>query len=273
MNVSNSTQAYLEPPIPYGETYWIISETFLIFVTLVDLYFFKSIICYLWKLRKKKNRGQLRVLLGLGLSAVVMAMGRFAANQAVAFLGWQTDELCFNSFAVSVVFYSSSISPVYIFLWMRQHSFYTSKQMPTLNNNKIKCLSYACLSLLVVGWIVLTVVYLLPEVTGWEYAATQDGCKDKNDEQDFELLPILVNLFGGMGQLSLLGLLLYPLLKVKSNNKRMSVRKSSRNQQTKKKGKLHQVEDTSRRLDPNFSKLNFNNYCNIRKTERIFEYS
>jgi len=240
MNASISTLAsYLEPPVPYNEEYWIISQAILVLVTLIDMYLFKAIVVYLWKLKKKKNREQLRVLLGISLLAVIMAMGRFASNQAVAFLGWQTDELCFTSFAVSVVFYSASISPVYIFLWMRQHSFYSNKQMKSLYNRKIACASYFCLFLLVVGWIVLTVIYLLPEVTGWDYGATQDGCKDKNDEQDFELLPILVNLVGGFGQLSLLALLLYPLLKVKANNKRMSVKKSpNRGASKKKKNKV-----------------------------------
>ena len=257
MNVTNATAVFIEPSRPYNEAYWIISETILILITLIDLYFLKSIVSYFWKLKKKKNREQLRFLLGLSLVAVIMTLGRLASNQALAVLGWQTDQFCYAFFSSSIVFYSASISPVYIFLWMRQHSFYSNKQMQVLNNRKIVFVSYACLSLLVVSWIVLSVVYLLPEVTGWEYAATPEGCRDKNDEQDFELLPILVNLVGGMGQLSLLGLLLYPLLKVRTNHRRMSGKKTNSSQKQKERNSEAEEKDVGK-SDYNSSKwLNF----------------
>ena len=223
MNMSNfSTEenGLLLPP--YNETYWIISEVILIPTTLLCLYYLKSLVSYLRTKKGKKNRGQLKLLLVLNIIATILALGRFAADQVVAVLGWRTDNLCFYSVSVSFELYSASISPVYIFLWTRQHSFYSNKQLQTINNRKIIVIGYACLALLIVGWITLSVVYVLPSVTGWQYVASQEGCRDINDEQDVELLPILVFLIAGLGQLSLLALLLYPLLKYRTKNTRMN---------------------------------------------------
>ena len=241
MNVSGNSTG---PPRPYNQVYWITSEAVLGVLTLIDLYLLKSVIAYLAKVRKNKRNSQLKTLLWINLTAIIFALGRLASDQVVAFLGWQTDDWCFYSVACSFVLFSTSICAVYAFLWVRQHAFYSNKQLKAINSKKLSIFGYVCLAFLVIGAIVLTVFYLLPSVTGWNYAATNNGCKDANNEQDFEILPFVLNLVGGVGQISLLFLLLYPLMKCKKQKKgstssqdRKAVPKSPK--VTKQKKNLH----------------------------------
>ena len=219
MNDSNSSVEN-SPPQPYNETYWIISQAILMPITLLCILYLKSLIFYLRKQRNRRNRKQLRILLLLNIVATAVALSRFISDQIVAFLGWQTDDLCFYSVSVSVELYSASFAFVYIFLWLRQYSFYSNKQLQTISNRKVLYVANGFLALLVVGWVILCVLFLLPSVTGWEYSASLEGCRDINDEQDIEILPIAVNLIAGLGQISLLALLLYPLLKYRIKHKR-----------------------------------------------------
>lgn len=205
---------------PYGETYWLASQVVFSFLFFVSFYIFFCLVVYVWKMKKDKKRKHLRQLLMLNILAVAMTFGRLVSDELVATLGWQADDYCLNFVRVSLVFYSASISPVYIVLWKRQHAFYSNKQLQSAKSKNFIFLSYACLVLLVFGWIIITIIYLVPSLNGWKYEATVDGCRDVNDEQDIEIILILTNMVGGLGQIFLLGLLLYPLLKCKQSQKK-----------------------------------------------------
>ena len=215
------------PPSPYAEDYWIFSQTVLGILILISCYILICLGVYVWKNRKDRKGKYVRKLLLFNILAIVMALGRLISDELVAFLGWQTTNYCFYFISGSILFYSASTCPVYILLWMRQHKFYSNKQLSSKKNKKFVYLSKICLFLLVFGWIIITVVHLVPSITGWRYEATNEGCRDANDQQDFEIIPMLSNALGALGQIFLLSLLLYPLLKCQNVQK-----KSFRSRQT-----------------------------------------
>ena len=209
-------------PSPYGEDYWIFSEIVFVILILISCYFLVCLVAYVWKIRKDRKQNNLRLQLSLNILAVVMALGRLISNQIIAFLGWQTTNYCLSSITASLVFYSATVCPVYVLLWMRQHSLNSNKQLQSAEKRKkFVYLSYICLFLLVIGWIIISVVQVIPEVTGWKYEATSEGCRDTNDEAGFEIIPMLGNVLGVSGQVFLLSLLLYPLLKWKKTQKEL----------------------------------------------------
>ena len=210
------------PPSPYAEGYWIFSQIVFVLLILISYYILTCLGVYVWKNRKDRKGKFVRKLLLLNILAIVMALGRFTSNELVAFLGWQTTNYCFYSITASLVFHSATVCPVYILLWMRQHKFYSNKQLQSgKKRKKFIYLSYICLFLLVIGWIIISVVQVIPEVTGWRYEATNEGCRDTNDEAGFEIIPMLGNALGASGQVFLLSLLLYPLVKSKKSQKEL----------------------------------------------------
>ena len=210
------------PPSPYAEGCWIFSQIVFVLLILISCYILVCLGVYVWKNRKDRKGKFVRKLLLINILAIVMALGRFISNELVAFLGWQTTNYCFYSITASLVFHSATVCPVYVLLWMRQHKFYSNKQLQSgKKRKKFIYLSYICLFLLVIGWIIISVVQVIPEVTGWRYEATNEGCRDTNDEAGFEIIPMLGNALGASGQVFLLSLLLYPLLKSKKSQKEL----------------------------------------------------
>ena len=196
------------------------------------------LICLLWysctvrcKLGKEINKRKEKFLYQMCMLSVVMALGRLLADHTVAFLGWQSDALCVMSVSVSFVFYSCSLYPVYIFLWVKQSIFYFNPVLFHVLNPFVTLLSYGTLFLMVVGGLIITVLFVLPEVTGWEYQASPEGCKDVQDNAaDFELIPAIMVIFIVIFQLCLLALFLYPLLTRKT--------KRTREKKTKQRAKM-----------------------------------
>ena len=210
------------PPSPYAKGYWIFSQTVLGILILISCYILVCLGVYVWKNRKDRKGKFVRKLLLINILAIVMALGRLISNELVAFLGWQTTDYCFYSITASLVFHSATVCPVYVLLWMRQHKFYSNKQLQSVKKRKkFIYLSYICLFLLVIGWIIISFVQVIPEVTGWRYEATNEGCRDTNDEAGFEIIPMLGNALGASGQIFLLSLLLYPLLKSNKSQKQL----------------------------------------------------
>ena len=216
--MSNSSDM---PPSPYNENYWIFSQIVLVILILISCYILVCLGTYMQKNKKLRKQKKFPLRPSLNILAVVMALGRLISDEMVAFLGWKTNDYCFYFISVSFLFYSASTCPVYIILWMRQHKFYSNKQqlIITKNRKKFVYLGKICLFLLVIGWIVISVVHLVPNITGWRYEATNEGCRDANDQQDFEIIPMLSNALGALGQVFLLSLLLYPPLKWKKSQK------------------------------------------------------
>jgi len=207
------------PPLPYAEPYWIASEAVLVILTLGTIYLLYAMTYYACKLEKKNTTKRLVIIC---IVSVAAGLARLTSDHTVAFLGWQSDLKCRITSSVSVAFYSCSIYPVYVFLWYRQNAFYSSQTLKHLLNRHVQNISYATLSVLAGGGLIVTVLFQIPSVTGWDFRATSTGCRDAHDTQDVEVLPLMVILISTLGQVSLLGLLLYPLITTKRKQERMS---------------------------------------------------
>jgi len=209
---------------PYSDLYWIISEVVLVFVTTVTVYLLICLAKYGFKtgckpgneIRGKKGR----ILFQTCLVSVAMAVGRLLSDQTVAVIGWQTDIGCRVTVSISVVFYSLSLYPVYIFLWLRQSIFYASPVLSNVINPAVTVLSWVILVCMVVGGAVITIFFNLHELIGWNYVASDTGCRDISDDDGFELIPTVLVCFITLIQIGLLFLFVYPLLSKKTQKYR-----------------------------------------------------
>lgn len=229
------------PPEPYLMVYWLLSELVLILVTCFTIYLLVCLARYALVSRCKPgrelNHKKGKALYRLCFVSVAMALGRFAADQAVAVVGWRSDDKCYTSVATSTVFYTLSLYPVYIFLWMRQSIFYANPVLSHILNPVVTFISYATLVVMLIGGGTLGVLYILPNVTGWEHVATDHGCRDVNNSTVvFDLVPMLVVCFVVSFQISLLALFLYPLLTKKMRKYQTADSTSSRHGSAKVPG-------------------------------------
>ena len=209
---------------PYSNLYWLISEALLIFVTAITIYILVCLAKYGLKTGCKPGsevRGKKgKILFQTCLVSVAMAVGRLLSDQAVALLGWQTDIGCRVTVTISVVFYSLSLYPVYIFLWLRQSIFYASPVLANVLNPVVTVFSWTVLVCMVAGGAVITIFFNLHEITGWTYAATESGCRDISDDNGFELVPTILVCFIITIQIGLLFLFVYPLVSKKTQRYR-----------------------------------------------------
>jgi len=210
-------------PSPYGEIYWVISEIIIAFLTFATFYLLLAVILYLLSLNK--THGSLRHLLFFCIIAIATASARLISDHAMAFIGWQSDDACKVISSISSAFYTCSIYSAYLLLWYRQKSFYDKPLLKYLLSKRVKWLSYATLVLFAASGLVLIVLVQIPEVSGWNFRATTTGCRDVNDTQDAETLPLLINLVATLAQFALLALLLYPLLTTRKRQELMQSRR------------------------------------------------
>ncbi|CAK8676649.1 unnamed protein product [Clavelina lepadiformis] len=211
--------ATVPPPEPYNEQYWIISEVFILCTGLLDLYYLVCLMPYACSLKQK---GEHKRLVLLSVLSTVIIMARLITDQIVAFLGWRADIYCVGSVSASFVLYAASIGPVYLFLWLRQNAFFSKPQLQHLACNTLKYTSWATLFIVVASATVVCIIYPIPSVTGWSYQATAQGCRDVNDTEDLEAMPLIINGIAFAGQISLLLLLVYPLISSKKRQKRFA---------------------------------------------------
>ena len=243
------------PPSPYLEPYWLISESVLVLVTLFTVYLLICLGRYALISRCKPgrelNHKKGKTLYRLCFISVLMALGRFAADQAVAVVGWQTDRKCYASVSTSIAFYTMSLYPVYIFLWMRQSIFYANPVLSHILNPVVTFISYATLFIMLAGGAALGVLYIMPSVTGWSHEATANGCMDVNNSSaSFDLIPLLVVCFVVSFQISLLALFLYPLLTKKMQKYRRSGKGGPSSNGSGKGGHQHSKDFSSTESAP-----------------------
>ena len=210
---------------PYFELYWLVSEFILIFLTIITIYLLICLLHYAATAKCRPGREitgskKGKTLFQMCLISVFMAIGRLVADQVVALYGWQSDGGCSIGVAASAVFYSLSLYPAYIFLWLRQNIFYSSPVLSHVLNPLINTVSWVTLVVMLLGGAIITAFYTIPEINGWKYVASQTGCRDVADLNGFELLPTVLVCFTVAFQLSLLCLFIYPLLSKKTRRYR-----------------------------------------------------
>jgi len=220
-NLTENSSTIFVPPEPYAEAYWLISEAVLITLTAFSIYLLVCLTRYALNSKcspgRELNNKKGKFLYRLCLLSVIMAICRLVSDQSVALLGWKTDEHCLVAVNTSTIFYGLSLYPVYIFLWTRQSIFYNNPVLSHILNPVVTFISYATLLVMLVSGVVVCVLHVIPSVTGWDMRATRSGCKDVNNQEYFQLIPLLALFLTVTFQVSLLALFLYPLL-----NKKMS---------------------------------------------------
>ncbi|XP_002128857.4 uncharacterized protein LOC100178440 isoform X1 [Ciona intestinalis] len=228
----NRTDFGGKPKEPFSELYWIFSQLVLSIVIIFSLYLLVCLSRYATITKCSPGREisgkKGRMLYRLCLVSLVMAVARFVSDEAVAITGWTNDKNCVTTVSVSAVFYSLSLYPIYIFLWMRQSIFYANPVLSHVLNPVVTFISWATLVVMLSGGAVLTVIYILPEITGWRYEATDSGCRDAADVSGFDLVTCLVVAFTVSFQVSLLALFMYPLLTKKTQRYRSQSTRAAR---------------------------------------------
>ena len=199
---------------PYSEPYWTVCvsilNTSLLFIVyvLIALSRYAYIVSHEPKRRFQGRRST--ILFYLCLFAVLMAIARNICNQIVAFEGWKSDAICQQTVQASYVFYALCLTAIFLFLWWRQNMFYTNPLLSQIINPIAILISWVSIVLIFGGSIALTLTYTLPEITGWMYGASINGCRDVSDVERF--IPRLLIYFTVAAHSLLLALLAYPLL-------------------------------------------------------------
>lgn len=208
-----NTTTHLTPP--YLEKYWLVCQSLFAILTVVAVYLAVCLTRHAFTKKSNSRAGdemyQQVWLKWLCASSSIMLTLRLCSDQLSAFFGWQSDDLCFATVTVSTVLFALAMYPIYIFLWIRQSIFYANPVIRNGLNSIIIRLSWLTLALMILTGLALTSVYNLPQVTGWEYRATEQGCMEVSVDSP-EYVPGIIAACSALFQVSLLGLFVYPLL-------------------------------------------------------------
>ena len=200
---------------PYSHYYWSTSATLLNFVALFLFYLGVNLVRYfivvLQEFGQRVVTKKSLALYGLCFFSVLMAFGRNIANQVVAFVGWKSDALCEFTVKTSYIFYSLSLTGIFIFLWLQQNIFYSNSLLMSIIHPSLVMISWLSLLFILCSAVFLTVYFVNEDLTGWKFAATPLGCEEVSRNPDDTILIVLVA-FTVFTQLFLLSLFLYPLL-------------------------------------------------------------
>nr|XP_002121332.3 uncharacterized protein LOC100184962 [Ciona intestinalis] len=215
----------LEPP--YSKPYWLASEVGIWVCTLSFVYLLLGCALYLASFGKDKKKVTTeQKLLRICVFSSCFALARMVSDHTVAFVGWRNNTTCIRTVNVSTALYAPSIYSIYVFLWFRQNEFYSNPILKHLANKHLIRFSRVTILLLFIAGFAVTVLFQIPEVTGWDFKATPSGCIDVADIADIEALPTILVVITIVGQVALLGLLVYPILVTKKNQQQMTSSRS-----------------------------------------------
>lgn len=203
------------PEPPYLKKYWLVCESLLVILTFVAIYLTMRLMQYAFDKKSNSKIGreivQKKWLKGLCATSSFAFVLRLISNHLVAFLGWQSDELCYATVTASTVLFCITIYPIYIFLWVRQSIFYTNPVIRKGLNVWVTRISWFTLVFMIATGLTMPFLYNVPAITGWEYRTTEQGCMEVS-EDSAELAPGIAVTFTILFQVVLLGLFIYPLL-------------------------------------------------------------
>lgn len=209
---SNST-VLIQPP--YLHKYWLVCESMFVVLTVVAMYLAVQLTRYACQRKSNSKTGrdapQKFWLKGLCAASSIGFVLRLLSNHVTAFLAWQSDELCFATVTVGVVMFCLTLFPVYFFLWVRQSIFYTNPVIRKSLNPMVTRVSWLSLAFMIITALAMPILYCVPQITGWDYRATEGGCKEVSEDSP-EIAPAITVVLTVMFQGILLGLFLYPML-------------------------------------------------------------
>lgn len=211
------------PTEPYFLYYWIPCEIILCLLTVISVYVFICVTRYVAVHKSKPSRDvsgrQGKWLYVMCVVSSGLTVLRFLSDHVVAFFGSTSDGFCIVTITVSTVFFALALISIYIFLWMRQSIFYANPVLSKVLNKAVIILSWSTLVVMLVSSVCLTVLYNLPQVTGYIYAVTENGCMETSEDVS-DIVPAITVATIVYFQFCLLSLFLYPLLSRKTQKYR-----------------------------------------------------
>ena len=213
----------------WRELDWILPEAFNIFLMLLTGWILWSLVYYgvktkKWKTGHHANLAKLsggKILTNAVLCAITTLLrlitSQFVYNIGYTINGHDLDEVCEKVLDLSIVMYCISVFFVYLYLWKRQNVFYTNSMLQIDFNLMLRIFSWLSIVFVVLGALAATLVNTIPK----NYHSSVSGCT-YNETSQSNLNAIIgvsvtVLLFG---QVILVGLFIYPLIKRKKQSKR-----------------------------------------------------
>ena len=211
----NTTNQVDSTPSNWQSTLWVASLSINILLTILAIWLAATISIYGQKSgkfqRKRKSDYSGGTILKLALLASLVVIPRLATTNIILWVGFDVGKVedynCEIAVDVSIVVYYIALYPAYIFLWMRQRSLFQQPSLQRLYNVFVKIISWGCLFFLIGAGSGVLLIFILP----LSYRSSPDGCILRDEEEDNVVAFYAVSVVLVVGQLTLLGLFIYPL--------------------------------------------------------------
>ena len=149
----------------------------------------------------------------------IMVTGRLICDILIGIVAWKENNLCKTFISISMGIYATSMLLIHLFYWCRQQTFYINPILEHLRTIEVIIISRCTLTIILLGGITISIMYLFEEVTGWVFESTKKGCEDVGNEiGDWEILPIVSVAMTSFTNLGLMYLFIKPMIKRRMGN-------------------------------------------------------
>ena len=258
---------------------WILPVAFNAFIIVAEIWILLSLVHYGIKTKKWKipDQGNLSKLNSGRLYTALVLCAAFCIIYSVSTLVYLNvgfnpgeDKLCNVVTDIASSIYALRQITVYVFLWLRQRTFYTNHMLNITYNKKVKIFSAISIFIIVFAAIGILIFNVYPN----NYISSSNGCGKGAADNFFVICWIMVVLGLFFGQLILLGLFLYALAETGKQSKsffaRLWVRFCSRcccncNAFTQRKVSASRNRQSFEESSANVNQISFSSAENIRQ--------
>ena len=160
-----------------------------------------------------------KFMFGSCLMSNIMVTGRLICDILIGIVAWKENNLCKTFISISMGIYATSMLLIHLFYWCRQQTFYINPILEHLQTIEVIIISRCTLTIILLGGITVSIMYLFEEVTGWVFESTKKGCEDVGNEiGDWEILPIVSVAMTSFTNLGLMYLFIKPMIKRRMGN-------------------------------------------------------
>ena len=224
-------------PYPNYSVVWMAVAVFSKFLLTCAAYLLVSLALFEFRVglknRKEGKRRNLTSLLidktanrlrWLCLAAAFLVLALSVSELLEIHEGQFSDMLCNRIRHTKAILQCGAVSCLYLVLWLRQHQFYTMPAFKYLCGRTIRFFSGAVIVLMALANIVTITLYLATRV----YGSSERGCYVKSSTIWPKLPGVLLVIFTTSFQVTLVGLLIYPLYKHEAHSSLPSCGKQMR---------------------------------------------
>ena len=198
---------------------WIIPEAVSVFLILMTVWIFISLIFFGLKTKKWKKAMQNNFeklsggsVLSAAVVCAIVTLMRLIASQFIYNVGFSVsnNEVCEAVIDTGIVMYCTTVFSVYVFLWLRQSIFYTHSMLNTEYSKLLRFFSGLSIVFIFVGGLAALLINVIPI----NYPASAEGCSYQAVDSTFDAILVAVcGLVLLTGQITLVALFIYPLRK------------------------------------------------------------